>query len=383
MAAIANVTLENTFEDWRKITNQVVTAVNEIESNNALIKAQSNTPSLIVTSNISRGGTIYIAPAFSTDLSNTFTTVIASANVVNALNEIVIADIAAVNAWANSIGVTSTDWANGVGAASNAYAVSVGAAGNVLAVFQGASSNGYANIQGAISNTWANTQGGISNTWANTQGGISNTWANTRVYSVTSNSTSRVWANTTVSDGMQNVYVDLANSGVTAGEYGGATQMPVLTIDSYGRVASATNISFISGSTIGVETVSATTFYPVFTTTTSGTMQTANISSSGLTYVPSTGTLSATVFNSLSDASLKENISPITNALDVIENLTGLEFDWKKSGQHSYGVLAQDMEKVLPDLVGNINNTKTVNYDGIIAFLIEAIKELNAKLESK
>ena len=45
--------------------------------------------------------------------------------------------------------------------------------------------------------------------------------------------------------------------------------------------------------------------------------------------------------------------------------------------------IAQQLEEHIPALVDTIDGKKTVNYDGIIAFLIEAIKELNAKLESK
>ena len=120
-----------------------------------------------------------------------------------------------------------------------------------------------------------------------------------------------------------------------------------------------------------------------FTGNTSGNVTTMNVSTSALTFIPSTGTLSATVFNSLSDSTLKDNVSPINNALDIINNMSGVGFDWKESGKHSFGVLAQDMEKIIPDLVGNVNNLKTVNYDGIIAFLIEAIKELNKKIENK
>jgi hypothetical protein len=60
-----------------------------------------------------------------------------------------------------------------------------------------------------------------------------------------------------------------------------------------------------------------------------------------------------------------------------------VKFNWKRSGLDSYGVIAQDIEKVLPELVSDVDGIKNVNYDGIIAFLIEAIKELNKKLENK
>jgi hypothetical protein len=85
----------------------------------------------------------------------------------------------------------------------------------------------------------------------------------------------------------------------------------------------------------------------------------------------------------LSDSNLKDNVIRIGGALDTINSLEGVSFKWKNNGKRSYGVIAQDLEKHIPDLVGNVNGTKNVNYDGIIAFLIEAIKELSRKLDAK
>ena len=89
--------------------------------------------------------------------------------------------------------------------------------------------------------------------------------------------------------------------------------------------------------------------------------------------------MSATVFNSLSDITVKENISPINNALDIVDKMQGVGFTWKKTGRPSFGVIAQELEKVAPELVDQVDGLKTVNYDAIIAFLIEAIKELKNK----
>jgi hypothetical protein len=85
----------------------------------------------------------------------------------------------------------------------------------------------------------------------------------------------------------------------------------------------------------------------------------------------------------LSDESLKKDVVQVSNSLDLVQQLTGVKFTWKKTGQEAYGVIAQDVEKVIPGLVGEVDGIKNVNYDGIIAFLIEAIKELNQKLENK
>jgi hypothetical protein len=60
--------------------------------------------------------------------------------------------------------------------------------------------------------------------------------------------------------------------------------------------------------------------------------------------------------------------------------LRGVAFDWKESGEPSYGVVAQELEMVLPELVKG-SDPKTVNYNGIIGVLIEAIKELRIEIE--
>jgi hypothetical protein len=92
------------------------------------------------------------------------------------------------------------------------------------------------------------------------------------------------------------------------------------------------------------------------------------------------GVVTATDFNSSSDQNLKTNIETIENALDITSQLRGVSFDWKETGSKSYGVIAQELEKVLPDLV-KTGELKTVNYSGIIGVLIEAIKELKEDIE--
>lgn len=87
--------------------------------------------------------------------------------------------------------------------------------------------------------------------------------------------------------------------------------------------------------------------------------------------------ITTTDLNTTSDAALKENMVRITDSLDVLEQITGLSFNWKSDGIKSYGVSAQEIEKVLPEIVRTRNDGhKGVNYLNLIAFLIEAIKEL-------
>jgi len=96
-----------------------------------------------------------------------------------------------------------------------------------------------------------------------------------------------------------------------------------------------------------------------------------------------------------SDASLKENVINIENALDKVKKIRGVEFDWTadyietKGGEdgyfvrkHDVGVIAQEVEAVLPEVVGTRDDgIKAVRYDRIVALLIEAIKEQQTQIE--
>jgi hypothetical protein len=96
---------------------------------------------------------------------------------------------------------------------------------------------------------------------------------------------------------------------------------------------------------------------------------------------PSTGTLTVGGdLNSGSDERLKKNIETIENALGTIQNLRGVRFNWKESGRPSLGVIAQELEEVIPELVSGDEN-KTVTYNGLIAVVIEALKELKERVE--
>ena len=88
-----------------------------------------------------------------------------------------------------------------------------------------------------------------------------------------------------------------------------------------------------------------------------------------------------------SDRRLKENIQVVPNALDKVEALNGVSFDWKKTGEKSAGVIAQEVQEVLPEAVkevtpiGGGDSHLSVNYHALTSILIEAIKELKAEVE--
>ena len=84
-----------------------------------------------------------------------------------------------------------------------------------------------------------------------------------------------------------------------------------------------------------------------------------------------------------SDRRLKEDIYPIDNALSKIDNIDGVNFTYKDTGLKSIGVIAQDIQKVLPEVVSEDNNGYLgVNYSGIVPVLIEAVREQNSIIKS-
>lgn len=165
---------------------------------------------------------------------------------------------------------------------------------------------------------------------------------------------------------------------------------------------SGQNLTGVPVNTI-VSTSSTTSVqYVGFLTTNSG-ISTSILASSGLTYIPFTGNLgigtdnptskihvvgntyisgilTATDINSASDIRLKTNIKSFENTLDKVVHVNGVTFDWIESNSNSAGIIAQDLEKVFPELVYG-QNIKTVNYNGLVGVLVECIKELKKEVD--
>ena len=94
-----------------------------------------------------------------------------------------------------------------------------------------------------------------------------------------------------------------------------------------------------------------------------------------------------TAFSS-SDVSLKENITPISNAVDKVHSISGNTFTWNEksvyNGKEGTGIIAQEIEALeLPGVTETREDgTKAVRYDRLVPLLIEAIKELDGKIKS-
>ena len=89
-----------------------------------------------------------------------------------------------------------------------------------------------------------------------------------------------------------------------------------------------------------------------------------------------------------SDVTLKENVTPISNAIDKVLSISGNTFTWNEksiyNGEEGTGIIAQEIEALgLPGLTTTRENgTKAVRYDRLVPLLIEAIKELDTKVKS-
>jgi hypothetical protein len=151
------------------------------------------------------------------------------------------------------------------------------------------------------------------------------------------------------------------------------------------------------------QTADSATYYPLMNTASSGSITGLNVSSTKLSFQPSTGILSVTEVRAsgnvtaffTSDKALKENIRPIDDALNKIEQINGVQYDWtddyikSHGGEDGYfirkndvGLIAQEVEKVLPEIVAeNGDGHKAIKYERVIALCVEAIKELKREIE--
>jgi hypothetical protein len=232
--------------------------------------------------------------------------------------------------------------------------------------------------------------------------------------------------------GQANLAYNQANTATTIGSsafgqannVGGAvTTANNTAIAAFGRANSAQTIAIAAFSqandssiTILSDTVNTNRFIS-FLNNSSGSASTLNVSTSSLFFNPSTRTLTSNNMNVVvslgvgtapsgttgeiratnditayfsSDIRLKTNITQIQNALDKIKNIRGVEFDWADEylqnhggedgyfvRKHDVGVIAQEIEKVLPEVVAERDDgIKAVKYDRVVALLIEAVKEL-------
>ncbi len=92
----------------------------------------------------------------------------------------------------------------------------------------------------------------------------------------------------------------------------------------------------------------------------------------------------ANAWNTFSSIRWKENIKPIDNALDKVKKLQGVYFDWKQTKKHDVGLIAEEVGKVIPEVVDFEEDgkyAKGLDYAKLVSVLIEAIKEQQRQIE--
>ncbi len=95
------------------------------------------------------------------------------------------------------------------------------------------------------------------------------------------------------------------------------------------------------------------------------------------------GDVTAVAYYYSSDRNLKTNIKTLNNALEKVTKLRGVSFDWKNSGEPSLGLIAQEVQKVYPELVGGQPGNLTIQYGNLVAPLIEAVKEQQKQIDNQ
>ena len=96
-----------------------------------------------------------------------------------------------------------------------------------------------------------------------------------------------------------------------------------------------------------------------------------------------TGTFYATDFDTSSDATLKENIEEWADPIGILSAIRGVSFDWKETKQSAAGVIAQEVEKVMPSAVTvREDGTKGVKYNSIVSVLVEAVKAQQKQIDA-
>jgi hypothetical protein len=144
-----------------------------------------------------------------------------------------------------------------------------------------------------------------------------------------------------------------------------------LGININGTAMNASNVNL-------VQTSSPSTFYLPLTYTTNG--YNVLYSNPALSFVPSTGTLSSTSFVTTSDRRIKTNI---TNIVSTVDDLKPVKYFNGLSNSEQYGFIADEVQKVLPELVqGDVDGSQyqTINYIQLIPILVKEIQELKKRI---
>jgi len=95
------------------------------------------------------------------------------------------------------------------------------------------------------------------------------------------------------------------------------------------------------------------------------------------------GTMSATSIVETSSIRFKENVKPIENAFEKVSQLQGVTYDWKKSGKSDIGFIAEEVDKVIPELVEKSEDgtVEGMNYSKLTSMLVEVVKDQQKQID--
>jgi hypothetical protein len=158
----------------------------------------------------------------------------------------------------------------------------------------------------------------------------------------------------------------------------GGTSGQTLVTDGSGNLSFST-----TGATLSTPSTNAS-FYPVFSSATSGQLTTANVNTS-FNFNPSTGLLTVTNITESSSIALKENVKPIDDALLNVLKLVGVIYDRKDgSSKNEAGLIAESVNEILPNIVTKDKNGNPdgIQYSKLTAYLVEAVKSLQDQIDN-
>ena len=358
--AINQLSTSNTFQQWLGATQVLIEKSNYFENVSNSVFSTANTVYQTANNVSNTANAFYI---YNTVAYNQSNAAFAQAN--SAL---------AISVQANAASVIAFNASNNAYAASNAALAYANSASITSGLAFGVANAAYSFANSAFNH--ANNAFVYSNS-AFTTSNLAYTYSNTAVINV----------NNTANSAISNVGNAAANALAVVASANTIINTATIQIQSsyaaanlfLGYVANNSNLALLTNDITTDNNARYILFADTVPLSNNGVLTQTFVSNTKLYYNPGTGTLNATNFNSLSDQEFKKNIIHIDNSIEVLQQIDGVEFQWVDSDKKSYGVIAQELEKILPELVEGTTK-KSVNYSGLIAFLINAVKTLDNRV---
>jgi hypothetical protein len=360
------VLVTSTFDAWRKKTNGIIEAYNT----GSLVPDGSVTPVKLSTGGPAwtSGGVLTVTDqlkAKSLAVGSTYSQfTVSQAGVVVAFNSITGTSL-------NTAGAVSAN-SLAIGTSNNKFTVSstgIVVSANSITATTGSITATAGSVTGTSlsAGTGTITGGAITGTSLNAGSGLITTTG-----AVNANSLAIATNKFTVS----NVGAVIAADEVKAKSLAIGTNNTQFTVSAAGAIVAASSITAtsITGTSLSAGSGSITG-------------ASLNVGAGAITSgaIIASGAITAVSFNSTSSLRYKQNIQPLCNALNIIEKLQGVTFDWKETGKSDIGLIAEQVNNVVPEFVLKDQEglPQAVDYGKLTSILIEAVKELSALVKSQ